>query len=105
MRGQEEEGRASMIILMLLALIAPAHAAEVITCTGKLSETRTMAVIVDPAGYTLAKCRRFCVRSSHEVLPRSFPMRPGFLFARTIVALVLPADWRQEPLCLRAWFS
>jgi hypothetical protein len=42
-------------------------AAEVITCTGKLSETSTLAVVVDAAGYTCTVDMR---GSGHD------PMRP-----------------------------
>jgi hypothetical protein len=55
-------------VLLLAALSAlPAQAAEVITCTGKLSETETLAVIVDPAGYT---CTVGLRGAGHD------PMRP-----------------------------
>jgi hypothetical protein len=48
-------------------LAAKAEAAEVITCTGKLSETATVAVVVDPAGYT---CTIDLRGAGHD------PMRP-----------------------------
>jgi hypothetical protein len=50
---------------VLLAL--PAQAAEVITCTGKLSETAILAVVVDPAGHTCTVSLR---GAGHD------PMRP-----------------------------
>jgi hypothetical protein len=54
--------------LLLVAMLIPsAQAAEVITCTGKLSETATLAVVVDPAGYT---CTVHLRGSGHD------PMRP-----------------------------
>ena len=51
--------------VVLLAL--PAQAAEIMTCTGKLSETAILAVVVDPAGYTCTVSLR---GAGHD------PMRP-----------------------------
>lgn len=53
--------------LLIAMLAAKAEAAEVITCTGKLSETATVAVVVDPAGYT---CTVDLRGAGHD------PMRP-----------------------------
>ena len=53
--------------LLVALLVSPAQAAEVITCTGKLSETATLAVDVDPAGYT---CTVDLRGAGHD------PMRP-----------------------------
>ena len=55
----------SLLLIGLLA--APAGAAEVVTCTGKLSETPRLAVVVDPAGYT---CTVDLRGAGHD------PMRP-----------------------------
>src|SRR5437879_4673948 len=55
------------LLLLFITLASPGQAAEVITCTGKLSETAKLAVIVDPAGYT---CTVDLRGAGHD------PMRP-----------------------------
>jgi hypothetical protein len=57
----------SLVLNLALLMPLPVQAAEVLTCTGRLSETRTMAVVVDPAGYTCTVDMR---GAGHD------PMRP-----------------------------
>jgi hypothetical protein len=62
-----KQTKSAHALLFAALLASPAQAAEVITCTGKLSETATLAVIADPSGHTCSVDLR---GSGHD------PMRP-----------------------------
>jgi hypothetical protein len=68
------------------------QAAEVVTCTGWLSETDTLAVVTDPAGYTCVVSMR---GAGHD------PKRPCAVMESAVspaerIALARPAIWHRR---------